>query len=62
MCQEGDNIISWNYHPGYADDLDAPHIGAGNQIRFWLGVYLDGQLWYYGNVDLWHLGLLLASH
>ena len=38
-----------------------------NQVQeirsgFWFGVYLDEQLWDYGNVEQWYLGLLPASH
>ena len=61
MCQEGDNTFCWNYHPEYTDDLDPPEAGAGNQIRFWFGFYLDQQLWDYGNVELQYLGVLTAS-
>ena len=62
MCQDGDNTLCWHYHPEYIDDLDPPDAGAGNHIRFWFGFYLDGQLWDYGNVDLWYLGIFPASH
>ena len=62
MCQEVDNTLCWNYHPEYIDDLDSPDAGAGNQIRFWFGVYLDEKLWGYGNMELWYLVLFPASH
>ena len=45
MCQDGDNTLCCHYHTEYTDDLDPPDAGAGNQIRFWLGFYLDEWLW-----------------
>ena len=41
MCHEGDNTLCCHYHTEYKDDLDPPDAGAGNQIWFWFGVYLD---------------------
>ena len=61
MCQDVDNTLFWNYHPEYTYDLDPPDAGAGNQIRFWFGVYLDEYLWDYENVKLCYLGLFPAS-
>ena len=62
MCQEGDNAHCWYCHLEYTDDLDPTDSGAGNQVRFWFGVYLDEWLWGYGNVDIWYFGLFPASH
>ena len=62
VCQEVDSTFCWHCHPKYTSDLDTPEVGAGNQIRFWFGVYLDEYLWDYGNVELYYLGLLSASH
>ena len=62
MCKEGDNTLCWYYHPEYIDELDPPDAGAGNQIRFWFGVYLYEWIWEYGNVELWYLGLFPDSH
>ena len=45
MCQEGYNTLCWYYHTEYKYDLYPPESGAGNQIRFWFVVYLDGWLW-----------------
>ena len=36
-----DNTLCWNYHTEYTDELDPTDTGAGLQIRFWFGVYLD---------------------
>ena len=51
MCREGYNTFCWYYHPEYTYDLDLPDAGAGNQIRFWFGVYPDEWLWDYGNSE-----------
>ena len=62
MCQEGYKTLCWYFHTECTDDLDTPDAGAGNQIRFWFGVYLHEWLWYYGNMEQWYLGLFPASH
>ena len=62
MCHEGYNTLCWYYNHVYTYDLDPTDSGAGNQIRFWFGVYLYEWLCYYGNVEKWYLGLFLASH
>ena len=62
MCQEGDNTLFCHFHTEYTYDLYPPDAGAGNQIRFWFGFYLDEYLWDYYNVELWYLGLFLDSH
>ena len=51
ICQEGYNTIRWYCHPEYTYDLDPTESGAGNQIRFWFGVYLAYWLWDYGNME-----------
>ena len=45
MYQEGYNTLFWYYHPEYTYELGPPYSGVGNQIRFWLGVYLDEWIW-----------------
>ena len=62
MCQEGYNTICWYYHTEYTDDVDPFNTGAENQNRFLFGLYLTRWLWGYGNMRIWHLGLLHASH
>ena len=62
MCQQGYNNLYWYYHPDYTYEQDTPELGAGNQISFWFGVYLDEWIWDYGNVEQWYLGLFHASH
>ena len=62
MCQEGYNKLCCYYHHECTYDLDPTDSGAGNQIRFWFGVYLDEWIWDYGNIEQWYLGLLPASY
>ena len=62
VCQEGYITLFCYYNPEYTDDLDTPDADVGNQIRFCFGVYIDDQFWDYGNVKIWYLGLLPASH
>ena len=62
MCQEEYNILCWCYHPEYTYGLDPPESGAGNQIRFYFGVYLDEWLWDYVNVEQCYLGLFPDYH
>ena len=62
MCQEGYTALCWYYHPEYTNDLDPTDSGAGNQIRFWFGVYLNEWIWDDGNIEQRYLGLFPDYH
>ena len=52
MCQEGYNTLCWYFPNEYIDYLDTPDAGAGNNIKFWFGVYLYEWLWESENLDI----------